>query len=442
MPYATLPVLAATLSVQASRQNWRWDLGTTVLVLMSATIVFLLVWRQYVALLQNRRLYTNLSDISQELENRVADLAQMNQRLEDLNDSSHRLTSLRQPLAVARAGLQTACDFTGSPGGWISIGEGADYTVLTYGVVEGIPYGDPEVIEDARQRGVLRVVPLRIRDRTLGTMLLLEASQPVVSTDLLPLVAAHLASALDNAKRYDEALQLAERDPLTGLFNHRGIHRRLAGEALRAQQSDSQLSLIMIDLDDFKVLNDTYGHVAGDLVLRQVSDAIRSVLRHADLAGRVGGDELLLVLPNTGADGALQLGERLRTALAARPYLTAEGESVPVYLSLGAATMPDDTRVGRRTPRTRRRQPLLVQAARRQQQHRHRRHALAEGRQVRRVRDSRPTSGCSRSPRPLHSSPLRTRGAACSRLWVKPSDSQKNRCARWRWPPCCTTSAT
>jgi diguanylate cyclase (GGDEF)-like protein len=342
VPYATLPVLAATVSIQASNEDWRWDSGTAVLVFMGVAMVFLLVWRQYLALVRNRRLYADLTDVSQQLEGRVTDLALMNQRLEELNDSSHHLTSLRQPLAVARAGLQTACAFTGSPGGWISIGEGADYTVLTHGVVEGLPHADPDVIEDARQRGVLRVVPLKVRDRSLGTMLLLEAPQTSISADLLPLVAAHLASALDNARRYEEALQLAERDPLTGLFNHRGIHRRLAGEALRAQQSDSQLSLIMIDLDDFKVLNDTYGHVAGDSVLRQVSDAIRSVLRHADLAGRVGGDEILLVLPNTGTAGARQLGERLRTALAERPYLTAEGEPIPVCLSLGVATLPDD----------------------------------------------------------------------------------------------------
>jgi len=342
IPYTTLPVMAAALSLQISRQDWQWDLSSTVLATMSAAIVFLLVWRQYVSVVRNRRLYADLADVSLQLENRVTDLAQMNQRLEDLNDRSHRLTSLRQPLAVARAGLQTACEFTGSPGGWISIGTDADYTVLTHGAVEDLPHAEPEIIADAEERGVLRVVPLETRDRTLGTMLLLGGTRDENSADLVPLVAAHLASALDNARRYEEALQLAERDPLTGLFNHRGIHRRLAGEALRTQQSDSQLSLVMIDLDDFKVLNDTYGHVAGDSVLRQVSDAIRAVLRHADLAGRVGGDELLLVLPNTGPEGALQFGERIRTALASRPYLTPEGVSIPVYLSLGVATMPDD----------------------------------------------------------------------------------------------------
>ncbi len=320
------------------------------LIFMSIALVLVLVWSQYVALIRNRRLYADLAIVSKELESRVADLAQMNARLGQLNDTSHRLTSLRQPLAVARAGLEAACAFVGSPGGWVSIGEGADYTVVTHGVVEDYPQAEPCALASAEQQGLLRALPLTIGGKTLGTMLLLAGPKTGTDTgaDLLPLVAAQLASALDNAKGYEEALQLAERDPLTGLFNHRGIHRRLAGEALRSQQSDSQLSLIMIDLDDFKILNDTYGHVAGDSVLRQVSDAIKAVLRHADLAGRVGGDELLLVLPNTGAEGALQLGERLRKALADRPYVASNGESIPVYMSLGVATMPEDAQsVGR-----------------------------------------------------------------------------------------------
>ena len=93
---------------------------------------------------------------------------------------------------------------------------------------------------------------------------------------LLSVIAAQIGTALDNTKSYQEALHLAERDALTGLFNHRGIHKRLAGESLRAQQSHTELSLIMIDMDDFKVLNDTYGHPVGDSVLRHLSDSIRA----------------------------------------------------------------------------------------------------------------------------------------------------------------------
>jgi len=342
VPYATLPVLAGMFAMQQTAGGLRWDRDALVLLFMGVGTVALLVTRQYAALVRNHRLYTDLAKVSVELEGKVADLADVNQRLADLNDSAHRLTSLRQSHAVARAGLEIACNFTKSPGGWISMGDGEDANVITWGFLGEFDPGNPEATGAAAMGGALRVLRLTIRDENLGTMWLLEPTSPGAEADLLPMISAQLASALDNAKRYEEALQLAERDPLTGLFNHRGIHRRLAGEALRAQQAGTELSLIMIDLDDFKVLNDTHGHAAGDSVLRQVSEAIRVVLRHADLAGRIGGDELLLVLPNTGSEGAMQLSERLRIALAARPYVTPGGHSIPVYLSLGVATLPED----------------------------------------------------------------------------------------------------
>ena len=99
----------------------------------------------------------------------------------------------------------------------------------------------------------------------------------------------------------------------------------------------------MIDMDDFKLLNDTYGHPAGDAVLRHVSEAIRTVLRHSDLAGRVGGDEMLIVLPSTGAEGAVQFSERLLETLHSSPCVTEQGMSIPVRVSLGVATFPGDT---------------------------------------------------------------------------------------------------
>jgi diguanylate cyclase (GGDEF)-like protein len=342
IPYLALPTLVAMFAMQMQSGGWRWNSRTEVLFYLGVALVGLLVIRQYVALRQNRRLYDDLTQISRELETKVEDLADLNERLEVLNDSSHRLTSLRQAHAVAQAGLEIACTFARSPGGWITMDLEGETVTVTLGSVNRYHPGELEFDGTAERDVALRALPLEIRDESLGTMWLVEPAGSGSATDLLPVVATQLASALDNARRYEEALRLAERDPLTGLFNHRGIHRRLAGEALRAQQANHELSLIMIDLDDFKVLNDTYGHAAGDFVLRQVSDAIRAVLRHADMAGRVGGDELLLVLPNTGAEGALQLSDRLRVALAARPYMTPGGHSIPVYLSLGVATFPDD----------------------------------------------------------------------------------------------------
>ena len=107
-------------------------------------------------------------------------------------------------------------------------------------------------------------------------------------------------------------LQYAERDHLTGLFNRRYMDDRLSYEITRAQREGSPLSLCMADIDFFKRYNDTYGHPAGDQVLRAVADALRGGLRPGDSVSRYGGEEFLVILPDTSAEGALAVAERLR----------------------------------------------------------------------------------------------------------------------------------
>ncbi|MBN1628235.1 MAG: GGDEF domain-containing protein, partial [Thermoleophilia bacterium] len=344
IPYVVLVALLVVLMTRLAVNDWQWSRQSWGPFILGLATTALLVVRQYAVLAQNRRLGASLAQTSGELEVKVADLEGLNARLEMLNDRSNRINTLRDLHEVAEAGLELACLFAGCPGGWLTIKDeqGQDAVIATRGQVEQHHPGTATLNAAAAARGSLRAVPLEVRGEGLGTIWLVRPANEQQGPDLLPVIATHVATSLDNAKRYEEAVHLAERDPLTGLFNHRGIHRRLAGEALRAQQSGSELSLVMMDLDDFKMLNDTYGHPAGDAVLKQVSDAVRSVLRHADLAGRVGGDELLLVLPNTGAEGAMQLCERLRGAQLIRPFVAPDGQNVPVSFSLGVATYPDD----------------------------------------------------------------------------------------------------
>ena len=346
LPYVALPIIAGMMAVQLESDGWRWDRDAQALAYLGFALVALLVCRQYVVLTQNRRLNLRLSLISSQLEDRVGDLADLNERLETLNDQSHRLNSLREVRAVAESGLDLACAFVRCEGGWISLkdDEGTQKVTVTRGHVALHRPGDANFNAVEVATSVVRAVPLEVRGETLGTMWLVRPAQDAQGPDMLPVIAAHVATAIENTRSYEEALHLAERDPLTGLYNHRGIHKRLAGEGLRAQQNGCELSLIMIDMDDFKLLNDTYGHPAGDAVLRQVSDEIRGVLRHADLAGRVGGDEMLVVLPNTGSEGAAQFSDRLRSTLAARPCITEQGAFISIRVSLGLATFPEDTR--------------------------------------------------------------------------------------------------
>jgi diguanylate cyclase (GGDEF)-like protein/putative nucleotidyltransferase with HDIG domain len=145
-----------------------------------------------------------------------------------------------------------------------------------------------------------------------------------------------------SAKLVRRLRSLSESDSLTGLANHRKLHQVLAHEQARAERYGSHFSLVMLDIDEFKLLNDTHGHPAGDTVLRRVGKLLSEQTRAADVVGRYGGDEFLLVLPETSADEAGRLAEKLRAALREDPYVTAAGERIPIRASFGIAAYPDD----------------------------------------------------------------------------------------------------
>ena len=158
----------------------------------------------------------------------------------------------------------------------------------------------------------------------------------------LELLAERAGPAIENARRFREARQLADLDALTALHNRRYFHDTLAREVSRAHRYGRQLSLIVFDLDDFKAINDRIGHLAGDAVLADVADVVRSVVRTADIACRVGGDEFAVILPESGMPEAEQLYTRLQQALEQRPI----GDASRIRLSAGVAELAqgDDSR--------------------------------------------------------------------------------------------------
>jgi diguanylate cyclase (GGDEF)-like protein len=151
----------------------------------------------------------------------------------------------------------------------------------------------------------------------------------------LELLAARAGSAIDNAKRFHEARQLADLDALTSLHNRRYFHDTLAREVARAQRYDRRLALIVFDLDDFKAVNDRIGHLAGDSVLADAAERVRDVVRSADIACRVGGDEFAVILPESTLADADQLYRRIQAAVSARP-LALVGK---LHLSAGVAEL-------------------------------------------------------------------------------------------------------
>jgi diguanylate cyclase (GGDEF)-like protein len=205
-------------------------------------------------------------------------------------------------------------------------------------------YGADQVDEDRELiRGGL-AVPLRDDDGdqtgTLAVFWRGEEREP--SEDEVGRVeelATSAGPAVENARRFREARQMADLDALTNLHNRRYFHETLARECSRAHRYDRHLALVIFDIDDFKAINDQIGHLAGDAVLAGVAERVQSVVRAADIACRVGGDEFAVVLPESTTADAEQLYRRVQFAVGSRPV----GPFERLHLSAGIAELrPDD----------------------------------------------------------------------------------------------------
>lgn len=147
---------------------------------------------------------------------------------------------------------------------------------------------------------------------------------------------------LDTIQEYNAKLEeVAIRDPLTGLYNRRKFQEMMDGEILRAARHNRPFSLVMIDLDNFKYINDTFGHPIGDLTLRELTSMMQSSLRRGDVLARLGGDEFALMLPETSAQNALQVVNKLHLALAGKDFELPVGK-IRVTASFGMVSYPED----------------------------------------------------------------------------------------------------
>jgi diguanylate cyclase (GGDEF)-like protein len=202
-----------------------------------------------------------------------------------------------------------------------------------------------------RQDGntVLAMLPLVAKGRSIGLVELVSNEHITFSAEHLELartMANEAAMALENARLYDDARSLADRDPLTGFYNHRFLHERLGEEVVRAKRGRQPLSVLMLDLDDFKLVNDTFGHLFGDRVLTWTAELIRSTLRGSDIPARYGGDEFAIILPETDGDEARSAAERILVAFRDRPFVGEQRGPVPMGASIGVSTFPIDGPTG------------------------------------------------------------------------------------------------
>jgi len=193
----------------------------------------------------------------------------------------------------------------------------------------------------------LVMLPLVVNDRAIGLVELVSSDRPTSDAGRITLartMAHEGAMALENARLYETARDLADRDPLTGFFNHRYLQERLTEEVVRAIRMQRPVSVVMLDLDDFKLVNDSFGHQYGDGVLVHVAARTRSVVRASDVAARYGGDEFALILPETGREDAIRVTERLLAAFRDSPFTSEGRQPFPIGASIGVATHPDDGR--------------------------------------------------------------------------------------------------
>ncbi len=197
----------------------------------------------------------------------------------------------------------------------------------------------------APEAGRVAVLPLQIAGETIGAVSLLANEDLQLGRDQIQLLKSamqHLALAIRNAMLYHEVKQHADLDGLTLVHNRRHFAKRLREEMDRHQRYDTPLALMMLDIDLFKDINDNYGHLAGDAVLKELAALLRGTLRSTDYVARYGGEEFVILLPHTTLEQAGRLAERLRDTVACYAFMT-DNARMPVTVSIGVAALEGQT---------------------------------------------------------------------------------------------------
>jgi len=235
----------------------------------------------------------------------------------------------------------------------LRIGEG----IAGWVAKEGIPLLVPDVNKDPRfckkidemskflTRSII-CVPLKSKGKVLGVIELLNKEEEgrfeEEDLTLLTTLADYTAIAIENARYLQKVEELTITDDLTKLYNQRYLFRLLDYEVERAKRYKTNIAMIFFDIDGFKRVNDTYGHLCGSKVLVEVARLIMSILRKTDMACRYGGDEFIIIMPQASKTQAYILAEKIRGLINNHRFLKEEGINIQLTASFGVASIPED----------------------------------------------------------------------------------------------------
>lgn len=195
------------------------------------------------------------------------------------------------------------------------------------------------LLADVRPREIL-VVPVGFKKVSLGVVVLASSGRFTPEAEwLVALFRQGFGLALNNALAHERLQRMAALDPLTGAYNRRFGLGRLSEEFNRSVRSDAPLGLLMMDLDHFKSINDTYGHIVGDRVLDRVSKAVRNAVREGDILVRYGGEEFMVILPGSSCDDTLSVAERIRH-MVEDTQIKDRDQEIRVTVSIGGTSFP------------------------------------------------------------------------------------------------------
>ena len=233
----------------------------------------------------------------------------------------------------------------------IPLGQGIPGWVALHGEPMILPsvQDNPEMADDLPE-GAGRVesvicLPLRVRNRTYGALQLINChpeSMPSHEIYFLHALCDYAAIAIQNARSFEQIQQLTITDDLSGLYNARHLYDRLQHTLERSARTRKPVSLVFFDLDNFKSVNDTYGHLNGSRLLTEVGQLIRDSLALIESGYRYGGDEFVVLLPHQSKQRGLELARRLMQKLCTTDFLTDAGLNLHMQASFGVAACPDD----------------------------------------------------------------------------------------------------